>query len=48
MIASPIRVNGDRVDGRPAAALGADTNTILAESGIGPAEIEALRADGAI
>ena len=48
MISSPIRVDGERVDGRPAAALGADTDAILAESGIGPAEIEALRADGAI
>jgi len=48
MISSPIRVDGERVDGRPAAALGADTDAILAESGIEPAEIEALRADGAI
>jgi crotonobetainyl-CoA:carnitine CoA-transferase CaiB-like acyl-CoA transferase len=48
MIASPIRIDGERPEGWPAAALGADTETLLAESGVGPDEIAALRADGAI
>jgi crotonobetainyl-CoA:carnitine CoA-transferase CaiB-like acyl-CoA transferase len=48
MIASPIRIDGERPGGRAAAALGADTEALLAESGIGQDEIEALRADEAI
>jgi crotonobetainyl-CoA:carnitine CoA-transferase CaiB-like acyl-CoA transferase len=49
MLASPIKVDGQRVnDTRPAPAMGADTDAILAEMGLGDTEIAALRADKAI
>ena len=48
MIASPIRIDGERPGGRAAAALGADTEALLAETGLGRVEIDELRSDGAI
>jgi crotonobetainyl-CoA:carnitine CoA-transferase CaiB-like acyl-CoA transferase len=48
MIASPIRIDGERPQGRAAVALGADTEALLSESGLERAEIDELRADGAI
>jgi succinate---hydroxymethylglutarate CoA-transferase len=48
LVASPIRVDGARPGGRAAAALGADTESVLKEAGFGAAEIAALRAEGVI
>lgn len=46
---APIRVDGQRLPLRAAPPrLGADTDEILAEAGLSPEEIAALRADGAI
>jgi crotonobetainyl-CoA:carnitine CoA-transferase CaiB-like acyl-CoA transferase len=47
-VASPIRIDGDRPQARPAPALGADTDAVLAAAGFSPAEIAALRGDGVI
>ena len=45
-IGCPIKMPGTSPRYEPAAALGADTATILAEIGIGPAELDDLRAGG--
>ena len=48
MISSPIRVDGEARRRPACGCTRRGSDAILAESGIGPAEIEALRADGAI
>jgi crotonobetainyl-CoA:carnitine CoA-transferase CaiB-like acyl-CoA transferase len=48
VVASPIRLDGARPVARPAPALGADTETVLAGAGLDADEIAALRAGGAI
>jgi len=48
MVAAPIRINGERPGARPAPALGADTEALLAEAGLSAADIANLRAAGAI
>ena len=48
LVASPIRLDGDRPKGRPAPKLGADTDRILAGLGYDTDAIAALRAKGAI
>jgi crotonobetainyl-CoA:carnitine CoA-transferase CaiB-like acyl-CoA transferase len=47
-LASPVRVSGSEPPRRPAPALGADTDRVLAEAGFGDAEIASLRAGGAV
>ena len=47
LLASPVRYAG-RPDNGPAPALGADTDALLAEAGIGPDEAARLRAAGVI
>jgi len=47
-LASPVRLAGVEAPRRPAPQLGADTDAILAEAGFGVAEIDALRAGGAL
>jgi crotonobetainyl-CoA:carnitine CoA-transferase CaiB-like acyl-CoA transferase len=47
-LASPVRISGAEPPRRPAPALGADTDRVLAEAGFGDAEIAALRAGGAL
>ena len=47
-LASPVRVSGAEPPRRPAPALGADTDRVLAEAGFGDAEIASLRAGGAV
>lgn len=48
MLASPIRVDGKRPDAVAGPALGADTERLLADAGLGIADIDELRALGAI
>lgn len=48
MLASPIRLDGQRPAARPAPALGADTDAVLQEAGLGPDDIAALRRKGII
>lgn len=49
VIAPPLSYDGERLAlRRPAPALGADTDAVLAELGLGPAEIEALRTRGTV
>jgi crotonobetainyl-CoA:carnitine CoA-transferase CaiB-like acyl-CoA transferase len=48
LVASPIRLDGERPGADAAAALGADTGAVLKEAGFTAAEIAALRAEGAI
>ena len=45
-LATPVRVDGARVPLRPAPALGADTDAVLAEAGFTGREIAALRERG--
>jgi succinate---hydroxymethylglutarate CoA-transferase len=47
-LSSPIRVDGERATARPAPALGADTDAVLAGAGLEAAEIAGLRARGII
>jgi alpha-methylacyl-CoA racemase len=47
-IASPVRIRGVEAPLRPAPAVGADTDAVLLEGGLGPDEITALRASGAL
>jgi crotonobetainyl-CoA:carnitine CoA-transferase CaiB-like acyl-CoA transferase len=48
LVASPIRLDGERPGACAGAALGADTDRVLAEAGFGAAEIAALRAEGVV
>ncbi len=48
VLASPIKVDGQRLPSRAAPALGADTAELLAEIGLSEAETAALRAAGTI
>jgi len=48
LLTSPVRGEGLPLAGRPAPALGADTDAVLAEAGFGRDEIERLRAGGVI
>jgi succinate--hydroxymethylglutarate CoA-transferase len=48
MVASPIRVDGARMDAVPGPALGADTEALLQEAGLDSADLAKLRAAGAI
>ena len=48
MMANPIRLAGEAHPARPAPALGADSEAVLAELGYDDARIELLRADGVI
>jgi crotonobetainyl-CoA:carnitine CoA-transferase CaiB-like acyl-CoA transferase len=47
VLANPIKLDGERLPSRPAPALGAHTDDLLREAGLGDAEIAALRASGA-
>lgn len=47
-LSSPIRVDGERAVARPAPALGADTDAVLAGAGLATDEIAGLRARGII
>jgi len=48
VLASPVRIDGERPKARPAPRLGADTDAVLGELGYSPAEIAALRASGTL
>ena len=48
VLANPIRVEGERLPNRAGPSLGADTDALLAEVGYSAADIDALRAAGAI
>jgi crotonobetainyl-CoA:carnitine CoA-transferase CaiB-like acyl-CoA transferase len=48
VLASPVRSSVAALPSRPAPALGADTDAVLAEAGFGADEIAALRAHGTI
>lgn len=48
MVASPIRVDGARLDATPGPALGADTEALLREAGLSTAELDELRGAGAV
>jgi crotonobetainyl-CoA:carnitine CoA-transferase CaiB-like acyl-CoA transferase len=48
VLANPIRLDGERLPNRAGPLLGADTDAVLAESGLGDDEIAALRATGTI
>jgi crotonobetainyl-CoA:carnitine CoA-transferase CaiB-like acyl-CoA transferase len=47
-VGSPIKIDGVRADYRPAAALGADTESVLAEVGVDGHELAKLRTSGVI
>jgi crotonobetainyl-CoA:carnitine CoA-transferase CaiB-like acyl-CoA transferase len=46
MLTTPLRINGKRPEAHSAHALGADTDDILSEAGLSPAEIAALKRAG--
>lgn len=46
--ANPIKLDGQRLPGRAGSALGADTNTLLADVGYADSDIEQLRRQGVI
>lgn len=48
VLASPIRIDGERLPGRAAPLLGADSDAILGELGYDAGEIARLRADGTV
>jgi len=48
VLASPVRVDGERLPGRACSALGADTDDVLASAGYSAQEISALRASGVL
>lgn len=48
MLASPVRIDGERLPGQACSALGADTEALLREAGFGDAERASLREDGVI
>ena len=48
LLASPFRIDGERLPARAAPKLGADSAEVLAEAGYGEAEIAALAKDGII
>ncbi len=48
VVASPIRIDGARPGGKACRPLGADTDAVLTEAGLGQADIAALRAEGVI
>jgi succinate--hydroxymethylglutarate CoA-transferase len=48
LLTSPVRGEGLPLAGRPAPALGADTDAVLADAGFGRDEIARLRADGIV
>ncbi|TXL76417.1 CoA transferase [Vineibacter terrae] len=48
VVASPIRIDGARPGGEACRALGADTDAVLEEAGLGAMEIAGLRAQGVI
>jgi crotonobetainyl-CoA:carnitine CoA-transferase CaiB-like acyl-CoA transferase len=48
VLASPVRVDGERLPGRACSALGADTDDVLASAGYSDPEISALRASGVL
>ena len=43
MLANPLKLNGERLKGRPCSALGEDTDAILADAGFSNADISRLR-----
>ncbi len=47
ILSNPVRLDGERLPGRPASGLGADNQAILDELGFGD-ELEALERDGVI
>ena len=48
MLASPVRVDGQRLPGRACSALGADSEDLLAAAGFSAEEIRQLRAQGVV
>ncbi len=48
VVANPVRLDGQVLDGRPCSALGADTEALLREVAYGDVELAALRRDGVI
>ncbi|MBM3516373.1 MAG: CoA transferase [Alphaproteobacteria bacterium] len=48
LVANPILIDGERLPGKPAPALGADTDAILGDLGLSPEAIATLRRRGAI
>ncbi len=47
-LASPVRLRGVEAPLRPAPRIGEDADAVLAEAGLGPEEVAALRADGVL
>lgn len=48
VMANPVRINGQRLPGRVCSALGADTDSLLADAGYAAQEIEQLREQGVV
>lgn len=48
VLSNPIRVDGQRLKARSAPALGADTDAVLADAGVGRDEVDRLRAAGIV
>jgi crotonobetainyl-CoA:carnitine CoA-transferase CaiB-like acyl-CoA transferase len=48
LVASPVRLDGERMPARPCSTLGADTDELLAQAGYGDGDIHALREQGVI